>query len=290
MKNIFLKKMLQVLLILAAVLLITGVSGCSKKKKAGKISVTYSGPTGMTMSYKGQVKEGLTRKLYPGTYVFKFTAPGYKPLWKEVVVSSADNNTTTAISMEAQKSAIMVRCSIEDTKKDGNVTVMLDGEEQGVTPCLITGVTLGSHILEFSHPGYATKSRQILIEDARPLPQIRESLVSISGMLRVSGSPAGAMLYIDDKLAGPIPYQAKYTAGKYLLELRAPGYISRKQEISIQANADNKAEFRLKPEPSSLFIESIPANAVCVVRGEKRGTTPLHINNLQPGNYKVELS
>lgn len=288
MKNIFTSKIFAVLLLAAAVTAF--FSGCNKKVLADKITLNFSGPEGMTMSYNGKNLTGLTRKLRPGTYIFKFTAPGHKTLWKEITATRADDGSTAAIEMEAERSAILVRCATDTPGQDGNVTVLFNGEEKGVTPCLITGIAQGTHSLELSHPGYASKTLQIKVSNARPLPQIRENLVSISGVLRVSGTPAGAMLYIDDKLAGPIPYQAKYTAGKYLLELRAPGYTSKKQEISLHPNSSAKAHITLDPEPSSITVETIPSNAVCTLRGEKRGTTPLRIDNLQPGNYKIELS
>ena len=288
MKHTIFNKIL--LLLIVSTTLVLALCGCFEKKKANKVSVTFSGPEGMTMSYRGKSLTGLDRKIAPGTYIFKFAAPGCKPMWKELRISNADHNSTIEINMEPARSAIFVRCTTEDPRKDGNVSVLLNGEEKGITPCLITGIPIGTHTLQLNHPGYAGKSRQIKITDARPLPQIRENLVSTSGILRVTGSPAGAMLYIGEKLAGPIPYQAKYTSGKYLLELRASGYISQKLEINLLANQDNKAVIHLKPEPSSISIESVPSNAVCVVRGEKRGTTPLVIDNLQPGNYKIELS
>lgn len=288
MKNICFNKIFAVLLFAAAV--ICGFTGCEKKPLSNKISISFTGPEGMTMSYQGKEFQGLTRKLYPGTYIFKFTAPGHKPLWKDITVTKADDKRVTAIDMEAERSVIFVRCSTDDPAKDGNVTVLLDGEEQGVTPCLITGIPLGTHTLELSHPGYATKTRQINITNSRPLPQIRESLVSVSGILRVTGHPAGALLHIDDKLAGPIPYQAKYTAGKYLLELRAPGYISQKREITLHPNSDVKTEIKLTPEPSSIYVETIPSNAACSMHGKKLGTTPLRIANLKPGNYRIVVS
>ena len=288
MKKIFTSKILVILLLAAA--LTSGISGCNKKAAPDKISVTFTGPAGMTMSYNGKDLTGLTRNLRPGSYIFKFTAPGRKTVWKEFSFSRTDDKNSIAIDMEAERSVILVRCTTEDPAKDGNATVLLNGEEKGVTPCLITGIAPGVHSLELTHPGYASKTIQLNVSGARPLPQIRESLVSISGILRISGSPAGAMLYINDKLAGPIPYQAKYAAGKYQVELRAPGYTSQRKEISLRPNSSTKTHIELEPEPSSITIETTPPNAVCTVRGEKRGTTPIRIDNLQPGNYKIELS
>ena len=286
MKKCFLRN-ISVLLIAAAVCCC--INGCEKKKTAAKLTVNYTGPAGMTMSYKGKVMNGLSRKLMPGSYIFKFSAPGHKPMWQQYNLTAKDNNTTIKVPLEAERSAIFVSCSTDNPAKDGNVSVFLNGAEQGITPCLITGIPVGEHTLEFTHPGYASKSLQITVSNSRPMPMIKNQLVSNSAMLRVTGRPEGAMLYIDEKLAGPIPYQAKYTAGKYLLELRAPGYMAQKQEIILHSNQSAKAEIVLVPEPSSLYITSTPSNAVCFIRGEKRGTTPLRVENLQPGNYKIEL-
>lgn len=286
MKKYFLYN-ISLLLILG--MICCGFSGCKEKKTIAKIAVSYSGPAEMTMSYKGKDLDGLTRKLAPGSYIFKFSAPGHKPKWQQFDLTAADNNSTIKVQMEAETSAVFVSCSTDASGKDGNVSVFLNGAEQGVTPCLITGIPLGEHTLELTHPGYAAKTVQIKVKDSRPLPLIKEQLVSNSAMLRVTGRPAGATLYIDEKLAGPIPYQAKYTAGKYLLELRSPGFISKKQEVVLHPNQSAKAEIVLEPMPSSLTISSTPANAVCFIRGEKKGTTPLRVENLQPGNYKIKV-
>lgn len=287
--------MKKILLSILYVFMLSGIllpgSGCSKPKiLTSAVKVTFSGPAGMKMSSQGKTLSVLTLKIMPGNYVFKFTAPGYKSAWKKYTISSADNNSTIKVDLEPERSVIMVTCSIDDTGKDANVMLTYDGTEQGTTPCLITGVTPGTHQLEFSHPGHASKTRQVTVTDSRPLPVIKEHLSSNSGTLQVNGKPAGAMLYINEKPVGPIPHQSKYIAGKYILELRSPGYITQKSEIQVIANQHTKSNIVLPPEPSSLYIESVPSNAVCVIRGQKRGTTPIKIDNLQPGNYKIELS
>ena len=286
MKNIFSHT---ICAFLTAFLLIA-MPGCNKKQSNNSIKVSFSGPKGMTMSYRGKEMNGLTRKVIPGTYIFKFSAPGHKTIWKSCMISAADNNSTLPIQLEPERSVILVTCSTDDTGRDSNVLLSLNGIEQGATPCLITGLPIGEHLLEFSHPGHATKNLRITIDSSRPQPVIQERLASNSGTMQVVGSPAGSMLYVNEKPAGPIPYQAKYAAGTYLLELRAPGYIAQTRELTVYANKTVKTSFALQPEPSSLFIETEPSNAVCVVRGEKRGTTPIKINNLIPGNYKIEVS
>lgn len=287
MKNIF-SHILCTLFIVSLLIL----AGCSPQDTAkAAVKVTFSGPAGMTMSFNGKALPGLVRTIRPGRYILKFSAPGYKTVWQNCTISAGDNNSVININMEPEKSVIYISCTVDDSGRDANVAWTLnDGERQGVTPCLITGIPLGTHSIEFNHPGYSKQTRKITVSSPRPLPAIKERLSSTSGTLQVVGKPDGAILYINDKPAGPTPFQAKYTAGKYLLELRAPGYLSRKAEIEVIANKTVKSNLTLSPEPSSLFIETDPPNAVCVIRGDKKGTTPIKVANLQPGNYKIELS
>ena len=287
MKNIF----SYALCVLLLGTVIIAVPGCNKKNVSKTpVQVTFNGPDGMKMEFRGKALEGLTRKMLPGSYVLKFSAPGFKTAWKRVDITKADHNSSVDVELEPQRSVILVSCSVDDSGRDAHVSLSFDGVEKGTTPCLITGVTPGTHTLEFSHPGHAAKSRKIEVTDGRPMPEIRERLNSNNGTLQVVGKPSGATLYINEEAVGAVPYQAKFTAGKYLLELRAPGYIAKKTEIEVVADKVVKSKLELQPEPSSLFIESVPTNAVCFIRGEKRGTTPIKITNLVPGNYKVEIT
>ena len=73
---------------LLAVFLLIVMPGCNKKQGKNSIKITFSGPQGMTMSYRGKEMNGLTRKVVPGTYIFKFSAPGHKTIWKSCFTSA----------------------------------------------------------------------------------------------------------------------------------------------------------------------------------------------------------
>ncbi len=274
----------------ASVLMIAvALCGCGDDRADKKVVVSFSGPEGMTMSYNGKELSGVTRRMYPGVYLFKFTAPGYKPLWKKFKISAASNNSSENVDMELERSAVIVSCFVDGKAKDPGAKVFFNGNEYGATPCLISGLEPGVHEILLSHPGFAPKKLLIKVIDGRPLPLIREKLISISGMLQVQGYPEGARLFIGDKFVGVVPYQAKFDSGKYLLELRAPGYVSQKQEVTVVPDQVVRKMIRLKPEPSTVEVTSEPANAACFVNGKKYGTTPCKVDNLVPGNYRIEL-
>ena len=264
-------------------------SGCGQDKGNKKVTVHFSGPAGMVMSFNGKELSGVTRKMYPGVYLFKFTAPGHKPLWKQFKISAASNNSTEKVRMEVERSAVLIACFVDGKKGDPGAKVFFNGNEYGTTPCLIPSLEPGLHEVVLSHPGYASKTLKLRVADGRPLPLIREKLTSIIGTLQVEGFPEGAQLFIGGKFVGKVPLQEKFDAGKYLLELRAPGFVTKTQEVTVVPEKTVRSRIRLNPVPSSLEIISSPENAVCFVDGRKYGTTPCKVDNLAPGNHRVEL-
>ena len=286
MKNLF----VQYFIPAAAVLFLSVMlAGCGKASGPEKITVNFTGPVNMTMSYNGKELKGVTRKVLPGTYVFKFNAPGCKPVWKKVNISAKDNNSEIPVNFEEQRSAAIISCFIRGKSGDPGAKVICNGDELGTTPCLITDLPRGKHEVTVSYPGYAGKTIQLAVDGGRLLPMIRCELISISGKLRVNGHPEGAQLFINGKLVGSVPFTGDMNYGKYLLELRAPGFISRQQEIDFSATSGRIPDIVLSPEPSTLEIKSEPSNAVCFINSEKMRTTPLVVNNLRPGNYRIRL-
>ena len=96
MKNIF----SYALCVLLTGVMLAALPGCNKKSAARiPVKVTFEGPEGMTMEFRGKALDGLTRKMLPGTYVLKFSAPGFKTAWKQVAITKADNNSSVNVEL-----------------------------------------------------------------------------------------------------------------------------------------------------------------------------------------------
>ena len=81
----------------------------------------------------------------------------------------------------------------------------------------------------------------------------------------------------------------KLTPGTYLFELAAPGYDTIHKRITLKRG--EKAIFapELRKCRSAVLIESEPTGAVLMLDKSEKGTTPLVVRDLVPGNYKAHL-
>jgi hypothetical protein len=110
------------------------------------------------------------------------------------------------------------------------------------------------------------------------------------GSLNVQSNPAGVDVFIDGVAHGRTPARVSLTPGSHILELRGRG-VPRVIPFTVTANAEVSQYLELAEAPvtGQLAVQSEPAGAKVIVDGTERGTTPVTIPDLTPGDHKVEL-
>jgi hypothetical protein len=110
------------------------------------------------------------------------------------------------------------------------------------------------------------------------------------GMLIVQSSPAGAEVFVDGVARGMTPARVPVAAGSHILELRGRG-VPRVIPLEVQAGGQvsQYLEFADTPMTGMLVIHSQPAGAQVTVDGVERGTAPITIEELSPGDHEVVL-
>ena len=110
------------------------------------------------------------------------------------------------------------------------------------------------------------------------------------GSLNVQSNPAGVDVFVDGIAHGRTPARVSLTPGSHILELRGRG-VPRVIPFTVTANAEVSQYLELAEAPvtGQLAVQSEPAGAKVIVDGTERGTTPLTIPDLTPGDHKVEL-
>ncbi len=145
-------------------------------------------------------------------------------------------------------------------------SVEVDGVARGVTPLALRDLALGSRTIAVASPGYVGEQRRVLLTRARPSRSL-EIRLSAAAAASVRPSPSAA--------------------GR-------PGVISPRPAAS-GAGAGGSGT----PAPSgqrpvvatgSMLIESRPSGAAVAVDGQPRGVTPVSIDALAPGDYRVTIS
>ena len=112
-----------------------------------------------------------------------------------------------------------------------------------------------------------------------------------TGTLAVNTTPPGAEVIVDDEPRGRTPLNLTLPAGSHNLVVRGDGE-PRTIPVTIVAGAASAQYVDLPkaaPTTGMLQVWSEPSGARIVIDGQSRGTTPLAVTDLTPGEHVVVL-
>ena len=128
-----------------------------------------------------------------------------------------------------------------------------------------------------------------------------------TGRLLVRSTPSGASVAVNGVARGTTPLALRdLPLGAHTITVTRRSYVaeehrvvltaarpSRSLEIRLSQTATAAAPRAATPVPASagvLFVESRPPGAAVMIDGKPRGTTPLTVDAMAPGTYRVNLS
>jgi hypothetical protein len=117
------------------------------------------------------------------------------------------------------------------------------------------------------------------------------SAATADGTLMVTTNPAGARLFVDGVEQGATPFTVTLKVGAHALELRGAG-APRLVPITMTAGAQMSQYIDLPSTVSAvgqLQVKTEPAGARISVDGVARGTSPVTVSDLTPGEHAVLL-
>jgi hypothetical protein len=108
------------------------------------------------------------------------------------------------------------------------------------------------------------------------------------GRLRLESKPSGAVVRVNGVEKGQTPLTVAVPPGSYRIEFERGDEV---RTISAAVNSNNETfqVVTLYPPgpPGTVQVTSTPRGASVTVNGEPRGTTPLTLDGLPPGEYTV---
>jgi hypothetical protein len=163
--------------------------------------------------------------------------------------NTPDPAATTPTEKAANVGRLLVRSS------PAGAAVLLDGHDAGLTPVAVRDLEPGTHRLRVVRDGYVPEERRIVITAAQPSHSIimnleprrggemrasqstaPETIERDAGALVVESRPAGAKVFIDNKLMGTTPLSlAGVRAGEHALRLESEGYRRWTKQVRIAA-------------------------------------------------------
>jgi PEGA domain len=109
------------------------------------------------------------------------------------------------------------------------------------------------------------------------------------GTLSIEATPKTATVYIDDAPSGTTPLKIDLPAGNHTIRLDGGEGLTRTFPVTITAGKEvsHLVELARDVQTGSLEVRTDPAGARVSIDGRGVGTSPLTLNDLQPGDHAV---
>lgn len=201
-------------------------------------------------------------------------------LWAIAVVSAAWMGF-------AQTQALRV----DITSQPEGATVIVDGQDRGVTPLTLFDLAPGRHQLKYRMFGYVERDRFFKLEEGVPL-QRSVVMEPEKGLLLIKSVPEGCNISIDGISVGMTPRLVTNldTKDTHKVTLRAAGYRPSTFEVKFNGRTPIVHEETLVLDSGIVEIQTDPAGADVTVNGIARGTTPVTVSDIPKGRATVKLS
>jgi len=196
-------------------------------------------------------------------------------------------------------------------------TVYIDQIYQGTTPLYNLQFAPGSHPVRLTLTGYMDYDTTVNVY-AGQTPLINHQFTQITqsqpssttGSLAVTSTPSGATIILDGKNKGQTPATlSDLSTGDHTVKLTRSGYWDSSQTVHIDAGQITPLDVTLvssaQPAPSltsatptpyqpvtggAIVITSNPPGANVYLDGKSSGTTPVTLQNVNPGSRTVLLT
>ncbi len=119
----------------------------------------------------------------------------------------------------------------------------------------------GHYTMTVATAGFETQTKVVDVGIGKPysfvvtLPQQR-------GHVRIRTTPADARIFLDDRLVGLGAWEDKVVAGRYLVSVEAPGFVTEKRRVEVAPNGELSLPVQLDEQTSSGRVELVAASGV----------------------------
>lgn len=261
-----------------------GASGTTSAITTG-IIVIRSNPEGATVYLDGR-NVGATPFQVPKAGVGKHTVRVEKSLYHdylEEITLQPDGIAQIVAQLKPAFGSLEII-----TVPDGGV-VTLNGQLKGRTPLILNELASGEYEIVITKDLYHAHRERFIITD-ESMNKRNISLSPAFGKLAVSGTPAGATVYIDGQLQGKTPLDIdELPSGKYSMRIDMDLYASCESEISIEDGKTNEQRYIMKPRFGTLNINGYPNGANVTINGIKIGQLPLKLYKVSAGLAEIKM-
>ncbi|NQT91181.1 MAG: PEGA domain-containing protein, partial [Lentisphaerae bacterium] len=241
-------------------------------------------PPGATIScdgIPGDLSPLLLADLAPGRHLVLARKTGF-----ELERRTVELRPGQRVALDLVLRPVYALLLVHSTPKGAEVEI--DGAVRGNTPLLVTDLPVGKYRMRLSHPGYRSMEVEFSAPDRTPI-RIEETLTSDMARLVLDSEPPGASVLLNGASTGqttPCTID-RIPSGTAVVRMTVQGYKPFDRELALVAGEEYEVNAVLDPEPATLKVVTIPDGARIYVDNQFRGESPLTLENLAPGTYRV---
>ncbi|NLB69005.1 MAG: PEGA domain-containing protein [Lentisphaerae bacterium] len=223
----------------------------------------------------------LATTVEPGNHLIEVKSANYEPYVMNV--NATGMPLAEHITLVPVTSCVLIKSTPPGAK------ITLDGSSIGETPRLLPELQIGSYRVEMSLEGYKPQRLDLNVTSGRP-QRLNIELASSSATLDVTSEPIGAEVTVNGILRGTTPVTVeKIPEGSSTVIVTAEGYETYQEQVSLEAGDKFTLHTPLKPIPAKLTVITIPEGARVYVNNEFKGESPVTLENLTSGTYRLRV-
>jgi len=146
------------------------------------------------------------------------------------------------------RAAAVVPAQLSLSSSPAGAQIAFDGNSLCQTPCTLTGISAGQHVVSASKPGYGSETRTITLSSGAN-SSLSIELGQLLAKLSVASTPAGAVIVIDGKDTGKLT-PSQFTLdkpGAHTVVVRRYGYLEETSSVQAEAGQSSNINLILKP-------------------------------------------
>lgn len=244
-----------------------------------------STPTGAACTLDGSPK-GITpislTGLQPGAHLLVLSKDGFEPLRRTVQLLPAARESLELPLVPLTGLALI------HTSPDG-AAIQINGADRGPAPLLVTDLPIGRHRIRISSPDYLPKEVDLDLPSRAPV-KVNVVLLPRTATITITSEPPGASVTLDGTPRGESPVELqKVQPGDHRVSLLLPGYAVAEHPFRTESGQVDTINVPLTPVPARLRVVSTPSAARVYLDNQLRGETPLTLESLPPGSYRLRV-
>jgi len=257
-----------------------------------------SDPPGASVSVDGKragdSAPALLERLPCGRHLLSLTAPYHEDAQQHVSVTSG---RTEQVTLTLRRRRGQARFTATPTGAE----VTVDGQRRGLTPVTLE-LEWGEHRIRIDKSGFSSIESAIVLD--RATAEYRFALPTqgsqppsgaagsgCTGHLFVKTEPSGASVRVDGRLLDDkSPLLAEgLPCGTRRVTLTLADHEDADRQVTVQGGRAEQLSVALVPRRARVRIAARPAGADIFVDGQRRGQTPLTIDDIGWGEHRLRL-